>query len=114
MTTDAKKLLKLAVFFIFSLFIILYTFFRTKDLVFGVKIREVNIVNGTQMQNGVLTVRGKAEKASGLYLNGREIPIDEKGNFQDALALLSGYNKVVIQAEDKFGHTDQKIYELTF
>lgn len=114
MTTDAKKLLKISIFFIFSLLIILYAFYRTKALVFGVKIQDVSIAERDQTRDGIMKVKGSAENALKLYLDGREIPIDEKGNFEDTVALLPGYNMMVIQAEDKFGHKDEKYYKLTF
>ena len=114
MTTDAKKIFRFAVFFIFFLCIIVYTFLRTKDLVFGVKIRDVNITDRAKMDKSVIEVKGNAKNALKLSLDGREISIDQNGNFDETIALSPGYNVVTIQAEDKFGHKDEKSYKLTF
>ena len=40
---DAIKIIRFSILSIFFLIIIFYAFFRSKDLIFGVKIRNVNI-----------------------------------------------------------------------
>jgi hypothetical protein len=114
MNQGAKKILKIGLLSIFFLFILVYAFFRSYDLVFGVKIRNVNIKNGQTFTESVLPVEGNAKNATHLTLNGREISIDEEGNFKETVALLSGYNILNIRAEDKFGHVDLKIYQLIY
>jgi len=112
MTTDAKKILKFVSLFILLLFIVVYAFFKSKDLIFGVRIEGVNLVDGANIEENVLDVKGVARNVTKLTLGGREISVDQKGNFHEAIALLSGYNTVVIRAEDKFGNKDEKIYQL--
>ncbi len=112
MTKDAKKILRIGIFIAFFLFIIIYAFFRSYDLIFGVKIKNVNITDGAKIEQSTLNITGNAKNATMLTLNGREISIDKEGNFNETIALLSGYNIVEIVAEDKFGHTDAKNYKL--
>jgi len=112
MNTSAKKILQISGLCIFFLFIIIYAFFRSKDLIFGVKIENVNIVDGTKVENAIMKVTGNAKNATNLTLNGREISIDENGNFHETIALLSGYNIVEIKAQDKFGYVDEKNFRL--
>ncbi len=112
MTKDAKKILKIGVMMAFFFFIILYAFFRSYDLVFGVKIKNVNVVDGAKIEQSTIDITGNAKNATKLVLNGREISIDKNGNFSETVALLSGYNIVSIEAEDKFGHKDFKNYKL--
>ena len=38
----------------------------------------------------------------------------EKGNFNETIALLLGYNIINIKAVDKFGHKDEKNYKLIY
>ena|SRR3989344_8095758 len=108
MNTDAKKILKIVTLVSLFAFIAVYAFFNTKDLLFGVKIRNVNIVGETNIRK----ISGNAKNAKILTLNGREISIDQSGNFEETLALLSGYNIITLSAEDKFGLRDEKNYQL--
>lgn len=112
MKQDAKKILKISAFSILFIFIILYAFFRSKDLLFGVKIKDVNLTDGSKIAESTVKVTGNAKNATNLYLDGREISIDQKGNFEETIALLAGYNIVTILARDKFGHSDEKNYKL--
>jgi len=119
MQNNVKKILKTAVFSVFFIFIIVYAFFRSYNLIFGIKIKNVTI-NGNEIkesakiENEVLKITGNAKNALNLTLNGREISIDQKGNFDETIILLSGYNIVNIEAVDKFGNKDEKNYQLIF
>ncbi|MCC7160278.1 hypothetical protein IT399_00915 [Candidatus Nomurabacteria bacterium] len=112
MSNDIKKIVKVSSLSIFFIFIIIYAFFISKDLIFGVKIRNVNIQDGTTISENVIKITGNAKNAVNLTLNGREISIDQAGNFNETISLLLGYNIVTIKAEDKFGYTDEKNYKL--
>jgi len=114
MNTDVKKILKTVSLSIFLLFIIIYAFFRSKDLVFGVKIRDVNIIDGVKVTDNIIKITGNAENAVNLTLNDRVISVDEKGNFNETIALLSGYNIISIKAKDEFGNSDKKNYKLMY
>lgn len=114
MNQDTKKLVKIVLVSLFFLFIILYAFFTSKDLIFGVKIKDVNLIDGTKVNTEILNVTGNAKHAIKLKLNEREISVDQKGNFNETISLFSGYNIINIKAEDKFGHMDQKNYKLIY
>ncbi len=114
MNTSVKKRVQIASVILFFLVIIVFAFFRSKDLVFGVKIRDVNIVDGAKMTESVMKVTGSAKNAVALSINGREISINNAGEFDETIALLSGYNIVNIKAQDKFGYTDEKNYKLMY
>jgi len=120
MQNDAKKILKIVSLSAFLLFIIIYAFFRTKDLIFGVKIKDVNIIDGlpaqtgTQITDNIIKITGSAKNAVNLTLNDRVISIDQKGNFDETIALLSGYNIISIKAKDEFGNSDEKNYKLIY
>src|SRR3989344_7823408 len=114
MRTDVKKILQIVGFSIFFLLIVIYAFFRSQDLIFGVKIKNVNIVDGIKISNSILKITGNAKNATNLTLNGREISIDQEGNFNETIALLIGYNIINIKAEDKFGYVDEKNYKLIY
>jgi len=112
MRQDAKKILKIALLSVLFIFIAVYAFFNTRDLVFGVKIRDVVITRGKAEKINILNITGNAKNAKKLTLNGREISIDQRGNFNETIALILGYNIVTIRAEDKFALEDEKHYQL--
>jgi len=114
MTQNVKKIIKFATLFLFFLFIIIYAFFRSKDLIFGIKIRNVNIVDNSKVTDNIIKITGNAKNAIKLTLDDREISVDQKGNFEETIALLPGYNIVDIKAQDKFGNNDEKNYKLIY
>ncbi len=114
MKTNIKKILSIVSISTFFLLIILYAFFRSKDLLFGVQIKNVNIMDGAKMTENTINLTGIARNAVNLTLNGREISVDQQGNFNETIALLSGYNVIDIKAKDKFGNGDEKIYKLIY
>jgi hypothetical protein len=114
MRQDAKKTLKIILVSLLFIIIVVYAFFRSKDLIFGVKIRDMDIVDGSTMTNNILNITGNAKNALDLTLDGREISIDQQGNFNETIVLLPGYDIITIKAEDKFGNIDEKDYKLIY
>lgn len=114
MIDNPKKLIRYGLTGGFFLFIILYAFFNSRGLIFGVQIKNVNIVDGATVSNKVLKVTGNAKNAIKLVLNGREISLDQTGEFNETIILLKGYNIIQIEATDKFKHTDEKNYQLIY
>ncbi|MEK7175692.1 MAG: hypothetical protein AAB693_02750 [Patescibacteria group bacterium] len=118
MTTNIK-IIKISFFSIFFIFIIIYVIFSSKSLIFGIKIKSqlstpenINIKDGEKITNNPLKITGNAKNAKNLTLNGREINIDPKGNFNESVSLLEGYNVINLTAKDKFGNTNIKNYKL--
>lgn len=86
--------------------------FNTKFLIRGIDLQIEGIENGTNYNVGWLNVTGNARRSIHLQINGRELNIDEEGNFEDVLILLPGYNIVTVTAEDRFGKVTKKIFEV--
>jgi len=114
MNQNTKKIVKIAGFSIFFVLIIFYAFFVSKDLILGVKIKNVNLIDGATVAESTIKVIGNARNAINLTLNGREISVDEQGNFDETIALLPEYNIINIKARDKFGYMDEKNYKLIY
>ncbi len=114
MNQDAKKILKISLVSLLFILIATFAFFNSRNLIFGVKIKNVNITDNMKVSDSILKITGIAKNAVKLTLNGREISIDQGGNFNETLVLLSGYNVVNIKAQDKFGHVDEKNYQLIY
>lgn len=120
MQQNIKKIIKIGGLSVFFILIIIYALFVSKDLIFGVKIRNVNLTDGLPAQSGatvtdnILKLTGNAKNAILLTLDGREISVDLSGNFNETIALLPGYNIINIRAKDKFGNVDEKNYKLMY
>lgn len=119
MRLDSKKTLNFALVAVFFLFIFIFAFYRSYDLIFGVRIKnvsmnEVKAESGKKFENNILEITGNAKNAVMLTLNGREISINNLGDFNETVALLPGYNVLNITARDKFGDIDQKNYQLIY
>ncbi len=112
MTSDAKKLLKIASLSVLFVFILVYAFFNARNLIFGVKLHDVELLPGINKEANIIKITGNAKNARILTLNGREISIDQEGNFEETFVLLPGYNVISLKAEDKFGLKDEKNYQL--
>lgn len=59
-------------------------------------------------------VSGKAPNAMHISLNGREIFIDKDGSFKESIALIPGFSVVTIDAQDKFGNSQEKKFQLVY
>jgi hypothetical protein len=94
MPNNTKKIFKIASFSLFFLFIIIYALFRSEDLILGVKIRKVNLVDNTKFTDSILPVTGNARNAVKLTLNGQEISINQAGDFNETIILLPGYKSL--------------------
>lgn len=107
-----KKALKFWILIGFFAFILIDAFFVSRNLLLGVRIRNVNIEDGSTFTESLLVISGNAKNALNLSLNNHEIPIDEDGNFKETVALNKGYNIVTIEAKDKFGKSDKETFRL--
>jgi hypothetical protein len=114
METTLWSKLKIIILFVFFILIIFYAFFVSKDLIFGIKIKNVNLVDGVTVTDSVMKVTGNAKNAIKLILDGREISVDQQGNFNETIALLPGFNIINIKAQDKFGDMDEKNYKIIY
>ena len=114
MQNNTKKILQISSLFIFFILIAIYAFWGSHSLIFGVKIKDVNIVDGEKINQSVVEVMGNAKNATNLTLNGREISINAIGDFRETIALQTGYNIINITAKDKFEYVDEKNYKLIY
>jgi hypothetical protein len=111
-TRDTKKIIKISLLSILFIFIVFYAFFNARNLIFGVNIKDVVLDRGVGEDINIIKITGNAKNAKILSLNGREISIDQDGNFNETIALLSGYNIISLKAVDKFGYKDEEDYQL--
>jgi hypothetical protein len=89
-----------------------FAYFKTIPLTQGVQIQAM--IDQKDTNSPMIEITGKAKNAVYVALDGREIFIDKDGTFKERVALLPGLGVVTINAEDKFGKTSQKKFELMY
>ena len=112
MRRDLKFILKTGLLVILFLGILSYSYYKTRGLLWGVKLTVLGIENGETLSNASMELSGEASRAIFLSVNGREIFIDQDANFKDSLILLPGYNIITIQARDKFGKEKRREFHV--
>lgn len=112
LTKSFKYALKIGFSGLLFLIIIGYAFYRTKDLILGVKLEVSGIKDNSSYSSPLINISGRAKNASFVSLSGKEIYIDKDGYWNDKLLLMSGYNIITIEVKDKFGHQTRKNYQV--
>ena len=90
-----------------------YSGLKLKDLLTGPQITIISPSDGVTIKKSLVNVKGRAERISQIYLNGKKIFTDEQGNFNEPYLLASGYNLLEIIARDQFGRQITKKLQLT-
>lgn len=98
-------------FIVFFIVIGIFAYTKMDFIFYGVDVK----ASINQNENSrIVEIKGNAKNANHLSLNGREIFIDKDGSFSEPLALLPGLSIVTINAEDKFGKTKEKKFEVIY
>lgn len=113
-TINIKKYFRIGLLSLLFVFIVSYTIFQTKSINRGVVLNIEGIKDGQTFSNSIVPIQGNAVHASHLYVNGREIAVDIKGDFKYELVMSSGYNIITVEAEDRFSKSTRKIYNVFF
>lgn len=110
----AKKVLTVGGAIVLFGVIVGYGIWISRDLLFGIHSSVSGISDGMTVTDSLLSLSGKARHANDVTLDGSIVPIDQKGEWTDTIALLPGYNVVTIGASDKFGRTTDKSYRVYY
>lgn len=106
--------IRTAVVIIFALALAGYALYQTKSLREGPQLLITTPLNGSLATTSLLVISGTAKNISWITLNGRQIYVDEAGNFREQLLLSYGYNIITLSAKDKFGRSVSKKLELVY
>ncbi len=63
----------------------------------------------TSTSEPMVRVKGRTEKESQLTVNGRELRIDENGNFNEEIELAAGLNALEFWVQDRFGKVNKEV-----
>lgn len=98
----------------FSILIVGYFIFNFRIFIAGPEIIITSPQNGEMADKELIEITGKAENVNFISINDRSIFLDGEGNFKEFLLLSSGYNIIVIKAQDKFERNISKKLEVIY
>lgn len=97
---------------LFFLVVAAYGYFELRGLLWGPTITLEDVPALTDIQ--VVTIAGAAAHIATLSMNGGEIPVTEEGGFSHQYLLAPGYNRIVLDAKDKYGATAHRVVEVVY
>lgn len=97
---------------IFFLIVLCYAFFEARGLLFGPAITVTSQV--TEVHDPFVVIKGQADRISSLSMNGKTIPVTENGAFEEPYLLARGYNRIVLDARDKYGRSRSRAIEIVY
>jgi len=114
MRRTGSDYLKFVSIILFSILIVGYFIFNFRIFIAGPEIIVTSPQSGRVTDTELLEIVGKAENVNFISLNDKPIFVDGEGNFKEFLLLSSGYNIIVIKAQDKFERKISKNIEVIF
>ncbi|OGG57885.1 hypothetical protein A2853_03050 [Candidatus Kaiserbacteria bacterium RIFCSPHIGHO2_01_FULL_55_17] len=97
---------------VFFVLVIGYAYFEIRGLLWGPVIEiETSLV---EVSEPFVTVEGYARRIATLSMNGKIIPVTEEGAFSEGYVLAPGYNRIVLEARDRYGNTTERSIEMMF
>lgn len=96
------------------LIVIGYALYETWNYFSGPTIYITSPNNGATLNESLLEIQGVVKNASTIFLNGRRILANDKGEFKERLLLAKGYNIIDLKTEDKFKRTTEKQIQLVY
>lgn len=97
-----------------GLLIVGYGSFEARNIIVGPRISLESPQSGIEVNEPLIDIAGTARNIAFISLNDRQIYINEQGVFKEPYLLSPGYNRVRINAKDKFGRTTEKNVEIVY
>src|SRR3989338_3578361 len=96
----------------FFLIVAGYAYFEGRGLLSGPSIE----ISGRAMEvsEPFITLEGHAERITSLSMNGKDIVVTEEGAFSEPYVLAPGYNRIVLEARDRYGKTTERTIEIVY
>src|SRR3989344_297440 len=89
-----------------------YAYYEVRGLLSGPVIEIDNRI--MEVSEQFITIEGKAERISSLSMNGKTIPVTEDGAFSEGYVLVEGYNRIVLEARDRYGNATDREIEIIY
>lgn len=89
-----------------------YAYYEVRGLLSGPVIEIDNRV--MEVTTAFITIEGKAGHIATLSMNGKTIPVTEDGSFSEGYVLAEGYNRIVLEARDRYGNATEREIEIVY
>src|ERR1700679_4119793 len=97
---------------VFFLVIAGYAYFEARGILFGPTIQVSQSVE--QVSVPYIELTGTTSHIATLSMNGQSVPVTESGTFDIPYALSPGFNRIVLDATDKYGNATEKVVEVVY
>src|SRR3989344_627141 len=97
---------------VFFLMILGYAYYEGRALLNGPTIEISPRV--MEVSGPLISIEGVALRIASLSLNGTPIPVTEDGVFKEEYVLTPGYNRIILNAHDKYGKTAERVVEIVY
>ncbi len=97
---------------VFFLIVLGYAYYEARGLLFGPSITVNSTI--TEVHEPFVTIQGRADRIASLSMNGKAISVTENGSFEEPYLLSPGYNRIVLDASDKYGRTRRQAIEIVY
>jgi Glucodextranase, domain B len=110
---DMRKKVELLAIGLLAFIAILYGGFRAYPLIAGPKVIITTPNDGDNVASSTFIVAGSVKRVKEITLQGRPIPIDKNGNFNEVLVASYPYTILVVHATDFYGAAITKTIHVT-
>jgi hypothetical protein len=97
---------------IFFLIILIYAYFEARGILFGPSIDVTESV--TQVTNPYIDISGTTTHIASLSMNGESVSVTEAGVFDVPYVLAPGFNRIVLDAKDKYGKSVERVIQIVY
>lgn len=88
--------------------IVSYAILRSLNYARGPVINIIRPFDYEAVASSTVMFSGQALRVNNLILNGKAVPIDQAGNFNESIIVFPGVNMITLQASDQFGRSVEK------
>lgn len=97
---------------LFFLTLIGYAYYEARGYLHGPSITVPQEILRTEEQ--FILLKGTTERIASLRMNGAPITVTQEGSFEEPFLLAPGLNRIVFDAEDKYGRTSQQVLQVFY
>ncbi|HEY4522300.1 MAG TPA: hypothetical protein VJH91_01535 [Candidatus Paceibacterota bacterium] len=97
---------------VFFVVVIGYAYYEARGILFGPRITITSTV--TEVHEPFIIIKGRADRISALSMNGKAISVTETGQFEEPYLLAEGLNRIILDAEDKYGRSRQETIQIVY
>ena len=97
---------------LFFILLLAYAYFEARGLLFGPSITVTSQIS--EVHDPFVIIKGHADRISSIAMNGKAIKVTEEGEFSEPYLLAPGYNRVTLDARDKYGRSRTQTIEIVY